>query len=84
MENQEWKNSFDDEAVTVAVDGSGNVYVAGFVDGEFSGGYHAFEIQLCQVRQWDTTWNSSAFQDDIPVDMAVDGSGNILILELQT
>lgn len=74
------KNSFDDEAVTVAVDGSGNVYVAGFGDG----GNSQVDIMLLKynsagVRQWDTTWNSSAFQDDIPVDMAVDGSGNILI-----
>lgn len=74
------KNSFDDEAVTVAADAAGNIYVAGFGDG----GNTQNDIMLLKYnssgdRIWDTTWNGSASLDDIPVDMAIDMNGAILI-----
>ena len=74
------KGSFDDEGVTVALDVAGNVYVTGFSDG----GGTQNDIMLLKynsagVRLWDTTWNSSASFDDIPVDIAVDGNGNVFV-----
>ncbi|REJ80369.1 MAG: T9SS C-terminal target domain-containing protein [Bacteroidetes bacterium] len=74
------KGNFDDEVTCLAVDVSGNIYVAGYSDG----GKSQNDILLVKYdangnRLWDTTWNSSAWMDDVPVDMAIDPSGNILI-----
>ncbi len=74
------KGSTDDEAIAVAVDGSGNVFVCGSSDG----GTTNLDILLIKydingTKLYDTTWNSVAFYDDIPVAMALDPSGNIII-----
>ncbi len=74
------KNNGDDEGVSAGVDASGNVYVAGFVDGGNSG----YDIELIKydasgVVQWDTTWISTSLLDDIVVDMKVDASGNCYV-----
>ena len=74
------KNSFDDEAVTAAVDAAGNIYVAGWGDGGITqNDIILLKYNSAGVRQWDTTWNGTRSLDDIPVDIAVDGSGNIII-----
>lgn len=74
------KNAGDDEAVAAVVDGSGNIFVAGYSDG----GNSNLDILLIKydaagTRLFDTTWNSPAYYDDIPVAMAMDGNGNIII-----
>ncbi|MBK8362400.1 MAG: T9SS type A sorting domain-containing protein [Bacteroidetes bacterium] len=74
------KNAGDDEAVSAVVDGSGNIFVVGSSDG----GNSNLDILLLKYdasgnRLFDTTWNSPAYFDDIPVAMAMDPSGNIII-----
>lgn len=75
------KNSFDDEAETVAVDGLGNIYVAGFGDwGVTNNDIVLIKYDPSGTKLWDTTWNNPAVSlDDLPVAMALDGNGNIFI-----
>ena len=69
-----------DEAVAVAIDASGNVFVVGYTDGGTSNNdillikYDAFGLKL-----FDTTWNSPSSLDDIPVAIAIDGGGNVFV-----
>lgn len=74
------KNAGDDEAVSAVVDGSGNIFVVGSSDG----GNSNMDILLLKYdaignRLFDTTWNSPAYFDDIPVVMTLDPGGNIII-----
>jgi hypothetical protein len=71
----------------IAVDGTGNVYVAGESDATwgltpvdaFAGGYDAFAAKLNSsgVRQWNTFMGSAS--GDEGYDIAVDGSGNVYV-----
>ncbi|MFM2134886.1 MAG: hypothetical protein RL021_286, partial [Bacteroidota bacterium] len=71
----------NDVADFVAVDASNNIYVAGYTDGGNS------QDDICLLKYdsngnllWTTIWNNtSSAQDDIPLDMALDASGNIII-----
>lgn len=74
------KNAGDDEAIAAVVDGSGNVFVVGSSDG----GNSNLDILLLKYdasgnRLFDTTWNSPAYFDDIPVAMTMDPSGDLII-----
>lgn len=72
--------SGDDEAISAVVDASGNIFVCGYSDGLISNldimliKYDAFGTKL-----FDTTWNSAAFLDDIPVAMALDLNGDVIV-----
>jgi hypothetical protein len=78
---------YDDFGIGIAVDGSGNVYVAGESDATwgspvnaYAGGfYDAFAAKLDSngVRQWNTFIGSST--DDRGKSIAVDGSGNVYV-----
>jgi DNA-binding beta-propeller fold protein YncE len=60
----------------VAVDGSGNVYVADFINNRIQ--------KFSSTGTFITTWGSVGTgigQFNLPVDLAVDGSGNVYVVE---
>ncbi|HJL99890.1 MAG TPA: SBBP repeat-containing protein, partial [Acidimicrobiales bacterium] len=72
----------------VAVDGSGNVHVAGYFEGTVdfgagdvasAGDYDAFVTKLNSsgAHQWTTTFGGTHFDGDQGESVAVDGSGNV-------
>jgi len=75
--------SGDDEAISCAVDASGNIYVAGYRDG----GNTQDDIYTVKYDSngndiWDTAYNNpidSALLDERPVDCGIDPSGNFII-----
>jgi hypothetical protein len=77
----------DDYGTATAVDGSGNVYVAGYSNATWgtnpknahAGGVDAFAAKLNSsgVRQWHTFLGSAS--DDFGKAIAVDGAGNVYV-----
>jgi uncharacterized delta-60 repeat protein len=75
-------NGGDDEAISAAVDGSGNIYVAGYVDAGNTGeDIYVVKYDAVGNTVWDTAYYSSAnaFLDDRPVAIAISPAGNIVI-----
>jgi uncharacterized delta-60 repeat protein len=75
-------NGGDDEAISAAVDASGNVYVAGYVDaGNTNDDIYLVKYDVNGTTQWDTSYYSSAnaFLDDQPVAIAISPAGNIVV-----
>jgi hypothetical protein len=81
-------SSGNDQGVAMAVDGSGNVYVAGYSNATWglpvnpyagAGDYDAFAAKLNSsgALQWHTFMGSS--DNDYGRAMAVDGSGNVYV-----
>src|SRR6266446_5413886 len=79
-------NGNDDEGLGVAVDGSGNVYVAGLSNATwgspvraYSGGYDSFAAKLDSSGHliWNTFLGSSGFDEGYGV--AVNSSGNVYV-----
>jgi len=79
-------SAYEDDCFAIAVDGSGNVYVAGYCYATwglpvnpFAGGGDAFaaKLSLSGVRQWNTFMGSVS--DDEGYAIAVDGSGNVYV-----
>ena len=78
---------YDDFGLSIAVDGSGNVYVAGYSDAtwgtpvnDYAGGnYDAFVAKLNSsgVLQWNTFMGGS--DSDYGNGIAVDGNGNVYV-----
>jgi hypothetical protein len=79
--------SGDDSGTAIAVDGSGNIYVAGMSTASwgvspvraYSGGYDAFVAKLFPTgaRIWNTFLGGSGFDSGYAI--AVDGSGNVYV-----
>jgi hypothetical protein len=70
----------DDYCSKLAVDGAGNLYVAGTSAGEGTGSdYVTLKYDPTGVVQWEARYNSTGYEDDWAVDLAVDGSGNIYV-----
>jgi uncharacterized delta-60 repeat protein len=70
----------DDQANTIAVDVSGNVYVAGFV--RPSNGYYDYltvKYNSSGVQQWVQSYNGPSNSIDLLYDMVIDGSGNVYV-----
>jgi hypothetical protein len=80
-------SEYDDYCISIAVDGSGNVYVSGESDASWGspvnphagGNYDAFAVKLDSngVRLWNTFIGSSG--DERGKSIAVDGSGNVYV-----
>ncbi|MCB0736258.1 MAG: S8 family peptidase [Bacteroidetes bacterium] len=79
-----WQNVYSNSGTTydfgidVVVDGSDNVYVLGAIESTGSNTYEAILIKYNSsgTQQWYYTYHSSGFNDDIPIALAVDASGN--------
>jgi hypothetical protein len=86
-----WSKRFggilNDNAYSVAIDASGNVFVTGFFQGtaDFGGGpltANSLDVFLAKynsdgTHQWSRAFGGTSF--DVAYDVAVDGSGNVVI-----
>jgi uncharacterized delta-60 repeat protein len=70
----------DDEANSIAVDKSGNVYVTGFsmVSGT-SIDYATIKYNSAGVQQWVQTYNGTGNANDFALSVTVDTSGNVYV-----
>jgi len=81
--NRTWGGSYDEEAYSIALDSSDNIYLAGYIivdDGP---------MDFCLVKfnnlgdyQWNSTWGGS--YDDHAFDIALDSSENIYLAGFYT
>jgi uncharacterized delta-60 repeat protein len=81
---QEWVQRYngpgngDDWAYSLAVDGSGNVYVTGYSIGT-SPDYATIKYNSSGVQQWVQRYNGPGNDDDEASALAVDDSGNVYV-----
>jgi len=70
----------DDGAYSIAVDGSGNVYVTGVSDGGGTyGDYATIKYNSSGVQGWIQRYNGPGDSTDRAYSIAVDGSGNVYV-----
>jgi hypothetical protein len=66
--------------VSLAVDGAGNVYVAGFSYGSgTSDDYATIKYDPSGNEIWVARYNGPGNNNDYPVSLAVDGAGNVYV-----
>ena len=81
---QQWAVRYDgpessvDVGVKVAVDNSGNVYVAGYSYGNEID-YATIKYNSDGVQQWVARYNGPGNSQDAPTGLAVDNSGNVFV-----
>ncbi len=68
-----------DQATAIAVDGSGNVYVTGSIDGYTIIDYATIKYNTDGVMQWVQIYNGPANGIDYANAIAVDGLGNVYV-----
>jgi uncharacterized delta-60 repeat protein len=72
-----------DRAYYIAVDGSGNVYVAGHSAASgvppYNFDYATVKYNNSGEQQWVSRYNGPANANDDPYDLAVDGAGNVVV-----
>jgi len=74
----EWaaEGDYEGEAIAAAADGSGNVYVTGYIDKGTTGkDYYTVKYGADGKLAWDMPYNGTWNGDDIPTAIAVDSSG---------
>jgi len=73
--------NYEDGAGSIAVDGSGNVYVTGYSTGSgTSKDYATIKYNSAGVQQWVSTYNGpQGWNNDIAHSIAVDDSGNVYV-----
>lgn len=72
--------SSSDDAVAIAVDGSGNVYVTGVSTSSTRGNdYATVKYNPSGVQQWIARYNCPGNYHDEPSGIAVDASGNVFV-----
>ncbi|MCX6641413.1 MAG: SBBP repeat-containing protein [bacterium] len=83
---QEWVARYNgpynssDYARSLAVDGSGNVYVTGYSWGSGTNGdYATIKYNSAGVQEWVAHYNGPGYDDDYARSLAVDGSGNVYV-----
>jgi uncharacterized delta-60 repeat protein len=86
-----WTNRFNgpgnnyDQAQSLAVDGSGNVYVTGGSTGSGSGyDYATIKYSSAGTPVWTNRFNGPGNGDDVTYSLAVDGSGNVYVTGYST
>jgi hypothetical protein len=73
-------NNSEDEAYSIAVDGSGNVYVTGGSTGNVSSwDYAVIRYNTSGVQQWVQRYNGPGNSSDIALSIAVDTSGHVYV-----
>jgi hypothetical protein len=83
---QEWieryngSGNLSDEASSIALDASGNVYVTGSSSGNGSGlDYTTIKYNSSGVQQWTVRYNGPGNSSDEALAIAVDGSGSVYV-----
>lgn len=72
--------NFIDRANSLKIDSIGNVYVTGNSSGvNLSSDYVTIKYNAQGVQQWLSTYNGPADAADVPMDIALDHSGNIFV-----
>ncbi|RCK74541.1 MAG: Cell surface protein [Ignavibacteriae bacterium] len=70
----------DDRATAISVDGSGNVYVTGWIVGSGTGyDYATIKYNSSGVQQWVAMYNGPGNGNDRATAISVDGSGNVYV-----
>lgn len=89
--SQEWVARYNgpgnwiDEAKSIAIDGSGNVYVTGYSKGNgTSNDYATIKYNSSGVQQWVARYNYAINLYDEATSIAVDGSGNVYVTGYST
>lgn len=73
-----YDNNYDDNAYSILVDASGNVYVTG-TSTNTNSDYCTIKYNSSGVQQWVSRYNGSANSIDIAHEFGMDGSGNIYV-----
>jgi hypothetical protein len=69
-----------DEAYSIAVDGSGNVYVTGFSEGSGTlSDYATIKYNSAGAQQWAVTYNGQSNSYDYSHSLALDATGNVYV-----
>jgi len=84
--NQQWVRSYNgpgnsnDAGYSIAVDASGNVYIAGsvYVTGQ-NNDYCVIKYSSGGVQQWVVTYNGPSSYDDAAISIGLDASSNIYV-----
>jgi uncharacterized delta-60 repeat protein len=83
---QEWLQTYNgtgnsyDNAKSLAIDGSGNVYITGYCTGTSSShDYTTIKYNSSGVQQWLQTYNGTGNSNDDAYSIAIDGAGNVYV-----
>lgn len=83
---QQWVNRYNgpgnriDEAVSIALDNSGNIIVTGFSTGSnLAYGYATIKYNPQGIQQWVMRYNSPLIYDDEACSVKTDNSGNVYV-----